>query len=122
MDRTRVIEHKGKHIILLDFAGIIDVEEGLAAVAEARRFVTAQPADGTSVTLTDVRDTHYDRRIVEAFKEMTTANRPFVKAAAVVSNSAIHQAAIAMVALFSRRKIQVFDSRERALDWLVAQT
>jgi hypothetical protein len=40
MDRTRVIEHKGKRIILLDFAGIIDVEEGLAAVAEARRFVT----------------------------------------------------------------------------------
>jgi predicted GTPase len=122
MNRTRVIEHKGKRIILVDFAGIIDADEGLAAVAEARRFFAAQPADGTSLTLTDVRDTHYDRRIVEALKQMTAANRPIVKAAAVVSNSAIHQAAITMVALFSRRKLHVFDAREHALDWLVAQT
>ena len=42
---------------------------------------------------------------------MTAANRPIVRAAAIVSDSSIHRAAISMIALFSRRKLQVFDSR-----------
>jgi hypothetical protein len=44
-----------------------------------------------------------------------------VKAAAIVSNSALHRAAISMVALFSGRKLEVCDSRAQALDWLATQ-
>jgi hypothetical protein len=121
MDRVRFIEHKGKRIILLDFAGIVEPTEGLAAVAEATAFIGTQPVGGTTMTLTDVTDTRYDRRIVEAFKEMTAKNRPIVKTAAIVSNSSLHRAAISMIALFSRRKLEVFNSRAEALDWLVSQ-
>lgn len=121
MDRVRFIEHKGKRIVLLDFAGITDPTQGLAAVAEATRFIGALPVGGDTMTLTDVTDTRYDRRIVEAFKEMTTKNRPIVKAAAIVSNSSLHRAAIGMIALFSRRKLEIFDSRPQALDWLASQ-
>lgn len=115
------MEHKGRRIIILDFAGITDLDDGLAAVAEATSFIGAQPVGGDTMTLTDVTDTRYDRKIVEAFKHMTAANRPIVRAAAIVSNSSIHRAAISMIALFSRRKLQVFDSRAQALDWLAAQ-
>ena len=73
------------------------------------------------MTLTDVTDTRYDRKIVEAFKQMTTLNRAIVRAAAIVSNSSIHRAAISMIALFSRRKLHVFDSRAQDLDWLAVQ-
>jgi hypothetical protein len=121
MDRVRFIEHKGRRIILLDFAGIVESNEGLAAVAEATTFIGAQPVGGGTMTLTDVTDTRYDRKIVEAFKEMTAKNRPIVKAAAIVSNSSLHRAAVSMIALFSRRKLEVFDSRSLALDWLAAQ-
>lgn len=121
MDRVRFVEHNGTRIVMLDFSGITDVELGLVEIAKAKRFIGAQPPNGTTLTLTDVRETKYDRRIIEAFKEMTAANKPIVKAAAVVSNAALHQAAIAMIAFFSRRKLQVFDSREAALDWLAAQ-
>jgi hypothetical protein len=122
MDRVRFIEHQGKRIVLLDFAGITDPDQGLAAVAEATRFIGAQPVGGGTLTLTDVTDTRYDRKIVEAFKEMTARNRPIVKAAAIVSNSSLHRAAIGMIALFSRRKLEVFDSRAQALDWLAIQS
>ena len=122
MDRVRFIEHKGKRIILLDFAGITDPTIGLAAVAEATKFIATQPAGGDTRTLTDVTDTRYDRKIVEAFKEMTAKNRPIVRSAAIVSNSSLHRAAISMIALFSRRKLEVFDSRDQALDWLAAQS
>ena len=119
--RVRFMEHMGRRIVLLDFAGITDLDDGLAAVAEATSFIGAQPVGGDTMTLTDVTDTRYDRKIVEAFKVMTAANRPIVRAAAIVSNSSIHRAAISMIALFSRRKLQVFDSRAQALDWLVTQ-
>jgi hypothetical protein len=121
MDRVRFIEHKGTRIVLLDFAGIVDIVQGLDAVAEATRFIGAQPVGGGTLTLTDVTDTRYDRKIVEAFKEMTARNRPIVKAAAIVSNSPLHRAAISMIALFSRRKLEVFESRPLALDWLATQ-
>jgi len=115
------MEHMGRRIVLLDFVGITDLDDGLAAVAEATAFIGAQPVGGDTMTLTDVTDTRYDRKIVEAFKQMTAANRPIVRTAAIVSNSSIHRAAISMIALFSRRKLQVFDSRAQALEWLVTQ-
>ena len=122
VNRVRFIEYEGRRIILLDFAGITDLDDGLAAVAEATSFIGAQPVGGDTMTLTDVTDTRYDRKIVEAFKQMTAANRPIVRAAAIVSDSSIHRAAISMIALFSRRKLQVFDSRAQALDWLAEQS
>jgi hypothetical protein len=121
MGRVRFIEHKGKRIVLLDFTGITDPEQGLAAVAEASRFIATQPVGGDTRTLTDVTDTRYDRRIIDAFKNMTAGNLPIVRAAAIVSGSALHRAAIGMIALFSQRRLMVFDSRAEALDWLAAQ-
>jgi hypothetical protein len=41
--------------------------------------------------------------------------------AAIVSNSSLHRAAIGMIALFSRRGLEVFDSRAQTLDWLATQ-
>ena len=116
--RVRIIQHAGKPVVLLDFAGITDRDDGLAAVAEARRFVAMLPCDGTHCTLTDVRGTRYDRKIVEAFKDLTEHNRPYMRAAAVISDSAIHRAAITMIAAFSRRKLAVFDTREAGLEYL----
>lgn len=121
MSHVRFIEHKGRKIVLLDFVGIKDVDVALAAVAEATAFIGALPPTKANVTCTDVRDTTYDRRIIDAFKVMTKANAPFVRAAAVVSDSAVHRAAIGMIGLISRRKLEAFNTRDDALDWLVTQ-
>jgi hypothetical protein len=121
MNGASFIEHKGVRIVLLDFSGMQNPEVSLAVIADTRRFVQSLPANGSALTCTDISNTRYDRRIVAAFKEMTTANRPHVKAAVVVNQSAIHRAAISMVALFSGRKIEVRPTREQALDWLVTQ-
>lgn len=121
MDRVRFIEHQGKRIILLDFSGMVDPVQGMEVIAEATRFIGTQPVGGGTLTLTDVTETRYTREIIEAFKEMTVKNRPIVKAAAVVSTSTLHRAAIGMVALFSRRRLHVCDTRAQALDWLTTQ-
>jgi hypothetical protein len=119
--KVRFIDHRGTRIVLLDFVDIVDTEVGLAAVAEAGRFIGALPHDGTALTCTDATGTRYDRRIIDALKEMTKANRPIVKAAAIVSTSPIHRAAVSMLGIVSRRKLESFDTREKALEWLVSQ-
>ena len=119
--RARFHEHRGQRIILFDFSGITDPDTGLAEVEKARAFMAQQTADGSHVTLTDVTRTRYDRQIVEAFKAFTAHNRPYVKAAAVVSDSGIHRAAISMIALVSKRRLTVFETRDAALDWIVTQ-
>jgi hypothetical protein len=120
-DRVRFLDYKGLRVVLLDFEGITEVADGLAAAEEAKAFVAKLPMDGSHCTMTDVRNTRYNKLIVEAFKELTVHNRPYMCAAAVVSDSTFHRAAIAMVAMFSRRKIGVFPSRQEALDYLAAE-
>lgn len=120
-NRVRFLEHEGVRIVLLDFEGIKDPEVGVAMAATAKAFFARLKPDGTNLSLTDVRDTRYDKRVVDAFKDLTVHNKPYVRAAAVVTNSVIHKAAIALVALFSGRRLQVFESREPAIDYLVAE-
>lgn len=117
--RVRFLGHQGLRIILLDFEGITDPAQGFAAADEARDFIAKLPADGSHLTLTDLRRTRYDREVATKFRELTAHNRPFVRAAAVVSDSPIQRAAIAMIALATRRKLGVFETREQALDYLV---
>jgi hypothetical protein len=119
--RTRFLDNGGQRVILLGFEGITDEAMGLAVVAEAREFIGRLKPDGSHFTLTDVTRTTYNRRIVDAFKELTVHNRPFIKAAAVVSDSALHRAAISMIAVISRRKLEVFQTRGEALAWLATQ-
>ena len=119
-ERTRVVDHRGRRIILFDFSGITDPAHGLAEVSKATAFMAAQPCDGSHFTCTDVTATRYDREIVEACKAFSAHNRPYVKASAVVSDSTIHRAAISMIALVTKRKLPVFETREAALDFLAA--
>jgi hypothetical protein len=119
--RVRFLDAGGQRLILLDFAGITDSGDGIDAAAEAKAFIARLAPDGSHYTLTDVRRTRYDRRIVEAFKELTVHNRPYVRAAAIVSDSALHRAAISMIAIVSRRRLEVFATREAAIRYLAEQ-
>ena len=45
--RVRFLDHDGLRVILLDFLGITDIAEGLAAAEEARRFISQLTPDVT---------------------------------------------------------------------------
>ena len=120
-DRVRFIEHDGVRIVLLDFEGITDPEVGIAMAAQAKAFFARLKPDGSTLSLTDVRNTRYDKRVVDAFRDLTAHNKPYVRAAAVITNSTLHKAAISMVAMVTRRKLQVFETREPAIEYLVTE-
>lgn len=121
MERVRFIDHAGTRVVLLDFTGIKDEEEALREISIARSFFARLSPDGSLLTVTDVTDANYTQPILEALMDLARHNRPYVKAAAVVTPSPFHRAAATMIALFSRRTFEGFDTREAALDWLVAQ-
>ena len=118
MERTRFIEHRGKRILLLEYVGIHDPQEALAAIRNSMKVVAAEPAKSL-VILTDVTNARYNAEVLQAMKEMAARNEPHVKISAIVGVTGLLRIAYQAVILFSRRNIRVFLSRPEALDWLV---
>jgi hypothetical protein len=120
MERTRLIEHRGRQVLLLDYSGIRDPAEALRYIEESKRIVEKHPPKSLRV-LTDSTDSHYDGTVVQALKELARHDEPFVFASAVVGVVGLKKVVLTGVNLFSKRKIVMFDSRQEALDWLVEQ-
>ncbi|HVG45638.1 MAG TPA: hypothetical protein VM890_12945, partial [Longimicrobium sp.] len=120
MERTRFIEHKGHRILLLDYSRIQQGQEAVAAIKGSMEVVATQPR-GSLLVMTVVREARYNSAVLQALKELAAHNAPYVKASAVVGMGGLHRIAYQAVILFSRRKIQTFDTEAQALDWLVQQ-
>ncbi len=120
MARTSFVTHKGKQVCVLDFSGFARAEDALPHIAEARKIVTAQPL-GSTLTLTNVAGSHFNTDVVAALKELANADKPHVKASAIVGMRGIQRAIYVAVMQFTGRKIPTFDTVEQALDWLVEQ-
>lgn len=120
MERTRFIEHQGRRILLLDYAGIRDPDEALREIQHSKEVVARQPA-GSLLVMTAVRDARYNAAVLQGMKELAAHNAPYVKASAVVGMSGLHRIAYQAVILFSKRNIKTFDQESEALDWLVTQ-
>ncbi|HEY0150915.1 MAG TPA: hypothetical protein VGB92_02890 [Longimicrobium sp.] len=118
--RVRFIEHRGARILLIDFSGLQKTEEILREVEVAREVVAGQrPA--SLRTLTHVKGARYTPPVMEALKQLTVHNKPYVTAAAVVGMEGLHRVLFRAVVLFSRRNIEAFDTMEEARDWLASQ-
>ena len=119
--RTRLIEHRGGQIMLLDYSDLLDTEEALGEIGKTKAVIATHPP-GSLRTLTYVRGSRYDAPVIEAMKELVAHNGPYVTAAAVVGMNTLHRVIYRAVVAFSRRNIHVFDDLEKAKDWLVEQT
>jgi len=90
----------------------------LNVAEECKRTVTSLPK-GSALTLTDVSGSAFSKETVDKMQEITAANKDHVYRAAVVGVSGLKQIIVNSVALFSKRDLKLFDSRDTALDWLV---
>lgn len=118
--RATFLEHRGTRICLLDFSGITDTDAGLAAIAEARATIRAEPA-ASVLTLTHVTGATFNRAIVAALKELAGGNKPYVRAGAVVGLTGLQRAVYIAVMQFTGRRLPTFPDLESAKDWLVRQ-
>ena len=120
MERTRFMDHRGTRILVLDYSGSRDPKEAIRAIEHSKQVVAQHPPKSLLV-LTSVRDARYNTAVLQALKELAQHDEPYVKASAIVGMSGLHRIAYQAVILFSKRKIQVFDTEEQGLDWLVTQ-
>ena len=120
MARTRFIEFKGKRIARLDFAGIEEEPEALAAILEAGTIIQEQPPKSL-YTLTIVRGSRFNSAVLFSLKKLAAENAPFVRSGAIVGMGTLHKAAYLTVLYFAKRTIPAFDTEDAAKEWIAKQ-
>jgi hypothetical protein len=121
MERLRIIEHKGRQVVLLDFTDAMNPAETVVEIGQAKEWFAQQAPNQMLRTVSDVTNARYNAAVLEALKDLAAHNKPYVGAAAGVVKTALHRVALNVTALFSGRKFQAFTDRDEALDWVVAQ-
>ena len=116
-DRVYTIEHG---IVLLDFTNVADPSTERHRIDEARRFIATQPL-GQALVLTDVSGSNFDQRAIEDLRKLVEANRPYVKASALVGLSALTRVIFRAVMTLTGRQVRAFETREQAIKFLVSQ-
>lgn len=117
----RVEEHQGFQIVVFDFFGEKDPKGPLRHIDALTRFMASQPRTKSLLTLTDVREAHYDSATIAVLKKFAAHNAPFVKAAAVLCTSPTHRLAVTTVARFTGRTMRAFAEPVEAKEWLIRQ-
>ena len=119
MDRVRFITHRGKQVLLIDSSHCTP-ELALRNANEAQRIVGTHPLKSVLI-LTDLTDMQISREFVTRAKEVAVLNRPFVKRSALVGAQSLPGVFYKAIKTFSQREFPRFNTREEALDWLVAE-
>lgn len=119
MSRVERIFHKGKEIVFLNFVNLAK-EEAAAATDEAKQVVKTF-AEGACLTLTDVAGVKFDAAVAQAFKDMAASNAPYVRAGALVNVTGFQKVIYIGIISFTKRKLELFETREEALEWLIQQ-
>ncbi len=111
--------YQGTQIFHFNFRGA-GAAESLKAISEGQKLVAAC-APASVLTLTDVTDAVVDADVTQAIRDLAKANRPYVKAAAVVGVTGLKKMIFNMVMLFSKRQMSLFDDVPSAKAWLKAR-
>lgn len=116
MQRVKYISHRGKQILLHDLSAC-EPADLIASLETGKRLIEGTPF-GSVLTLVDVSNTRYNREVAAAIKGYAAANKPYVRASAIVGLDGIKEVLLNAVILLTRRKFSVFDDVESAKDWL----
>jgi hypothetical protein len=118
MDRVRFVTHRDQRILLLDFTGCTAEEVG-ALSSRVPDIVTREPM-GSVLVVADFSGAEFSRDAVERIKIATALDRPHIKRAAWVGTENLPKALYDSIRRFSAREFPVFDTRDKALDYLVS--
>jgi hypothetical protein len=118
--KSRWIRWHDREVLFQDFTGCgSDLEALRRELAAVDELITRQPR-GSVIALADLTDTLASAGAVQLFKESASETKPFIARQALIGITGMKRYAAQTVALFAGQPMKVFDSREAALDWLVA--
>src|SRR5271170_725221 len=118
-DRIRIVEHKGKQILLADLSHCTPREVEKVALL-VPTYVTGEPR-GSVLLLADFTGAEFDRIAIERMKESAVFDRPHLKRSAWVGIEGLPKVFYEHIKNFSQRDLPTFKTREEAMDWLVSE-
>lgn len=118
-NRLRFVKHKGQPIFLIDFSHCQGKD--LLVLLDEIRADVARHEPGTVLTLADFSGAKVDKEVATKMKEVLALDRPYVKKSAWVGTDSLPHVFYENFKSFSRRDFPTFETREEAMDWLVAE-
>lgn len=118
-DRLRFVSHKGQVIFLIDFSRC-NAKQMLSLI-NTIRMIVARHAPGSMLTLADFTGAEIDKNVATRMKEVLVRDRPYVKKSAWVGAESVPHVFYENIKSFSQRDFPAFETREQAMDWLVAE-
>ena len=119
MDRVKLIVYDNKEILLIDFSSLKGRE--ISLVAEEAKKIISVKAKLSVLALTDVANVPYNKGVISVLRDLTTFNKPYIKASAVVGVAPWAASVVKMIESLTGRKFYIFSDRESAKAWLVKQ-
>jgi len=118
MERIRFFTHGDKKILLVDlsYCSAAEVERLARAVPD---YVTTRPRNSV-LLLTDMTGASFDKEALRTMKESAVFDKPYIMKTAWVGAESLPLVFLDDLKAFSRREFPRFESREAALEWLVA--
>jgi hypothetical protein len=117
MDRIRLIQHKGKTILLEDFSNMRPGPDFFEALYFAER-LTRSSAPKSVLALFDATNSVFNAEVLSALKNFVKGNTPYIRHTAVVGIRGILQVGLMAVSKAAGRPMQTFNTREEALEFL----
>lgn len=117
------IEHKGKRILLIKFAGLKDEKVYVQAIADLEREILRQPRGQLVPLVMDVSDTRVTKAVTDRGKQMmqTAKAKGVPDSPTVLVGLSGAQKAIVLALQIVRPDLHVAGSLEEAKDWIVKQ-
>ena len=117
MEKIEIIKRGGKEIFYVDYSG----DQMLQTISRAAALIEKQPSHSVLI-LSDFSGVEkWDGQGVSRIKDFANHNKPYVRAVALVGITGLKRVILQAVKRFTRRDFVIFDSKEKALDWLMTQ-
>lgn len=110
------MKHKGRSICFTDLSETTP-EQAIAVLEQSHQYMSTLPP-ASAYVLVSIKGIKFNTAVIDKVKEITKANRPYVRATAVYGVEGLTKLLITVVATFSGRELKPFDSEAAAKEWL----
>lgn len=115
-NRLKIIEHRGKDILLIDLSHSLPID--IAVVIEQSKATICRTSSDSLLVLADVTNAKFNGAVSDQLKEFVLHNGPFVRASAVVGVRGLQTIVFDALRTVSQKRLESFKDMDEALEWL----
>ncbi len=121
MTRSKFHKHKNKMVLFLNFADL-GINDAYEVIDYSSGIIERMPLNSV-YTLTDITNSNFDQKLINALTGFTLKNKPYVVAGAVVGADGLKKFIFnTILKLSGRSNMKTFNNEEDAIEWLVSQS